>query len=126
MSNTNGNPLKTKLFAPSFWRSMSLLLAAIVHLGSFVAVLIRLPELGLATVYPGLLFWRIFFAVYCGISTGVVGLAVNQLRNFFNTFDEEECKRREMEGYETIQHSVEQWSDSTIDYGEETLAERRP
>ena len=29
--------------------------------------------------------WRIFFAVYTGISAGLVGLSYNQLRIFFKT-----------------------------------------
>ena len=101
----NKNPFRAKLFAPSFWRSMSLLLAAVVHLACFIAVLLT-PSILIGIGFPGLFFWRLFFAAYCGIATGVVALAATQLRNFFRTFDEQEAKRKSEEGYETIQHSV--------------------
>ena len=104
MSNTN--PTKTILFAPSFWRSMSLLLAAITHLACFIAVLVN-TEILLTIGYPGLAFWRTFFAIYCGVATGVVALAINQLRNFLSHANEIEAKRHELDGYETIQHSAE-------------------
>src|SRR6266568_2797452 len=99
MSNTN--PTKTILFAPSFWRSMSLLLAAVIHLACFIAVLLT-PSILIEIGFPGLFFWRLFFAAYCGIATGVVALAATQLRNFFRTFDQKEQERRDHEGYETI------------------------
>ena len=105
MSNTNQNPTKTILFAPSFWRSMSLLLAAILHLGCFVSVLLYVP----ITYYPGILFWRYFFAFYTGFAVFVVALAINQLRNFLSHVDEIIAKEHEMEGYETVQHSAEYW-----------------
>ena len=101
----NKNPFRAKLFAPSFWRSMSLLLAAIVHLACFVAILLN-DAILLGLPWMGLFAWRLFFAAYCGIATGVVALAATQLRNFFRTFDEQEAKRKSEEGYETIQHSV--------------------
>jgi hypothetical protein len=106
MSN---NPLKVKLFAPSFIRSLSLLLAAIIHLACFIAVLIN-NEI-LALLPGGIAPWRIFFALYCGVATGVVGLAVNQLRNFFATFDEQYKKQKDLEGYETVQRSINAYRD---------------
>src|SRR2546427_10345859 len=99
------NPFRAKLFAPSFWRSMSLLLAAIIHLACFIAILLSdVILIGLG--FPGFFFWKLFFAAYCGIATGVVALAATQLRNFFRTFDQKEQERRDHEGYETIQHNV--------------------
>src|SRR5207245_767731 len=85
---------------------MSLLLAALTHLGAFIAILIN-TQILLLLGYPGLAFWRIFFAIYCGVATGVVALAVNQLRNFLSHANEIEAKRHELDGYETIQHSAE-------------------
>lgn len=103
MSN-DGNPLKVKLFAPSFWRSMALLLSTIVHLASFIAVLVTGVYYYIPILNP--LFWRVFFAIYCGIAVGIVGLGINQLRNFFSTFDREYAKKKDIEGYETTDLSV--------------------
>ena len=107
---------------------MSLLAASVVHLLSFVAILAtglyRYITIGNPT------FWLWFFSAYCIIATGVVALALNQLRYFLNHVDEIENKRHENEGYETIDHSVNAYDSESgetynAEYFSETLAERR-
>ena len=97
------NLSKPLLTSPDFFKAFTLLFAALVHLACFVSVVLYVP----IEYYPGLEFWHYFFIFYTGFACFVVVVAIQQIREFFRTFDEKEAQRKSIEGYETIQHSVE-------------------
>src|SRR5437773_2663335 len=104
--------------APTFLGAFLYIFAGMLLLGTGIGMTL----IGPPSYYPGAV-WQLIIVLYTVVGAIIMGLGYNKFRRFFRYVDSQKYPDTGESG-ET--YDKEQWSDSDIDSGEETLAEKRP
>src|SRR5437773_694770 len=104
--------------APTFLGAILIIFGGIILLAAGIGMRI----IGAPSYYPPAQ-WLLFVVLYIVIGAIGLGFGYRRLRQFYRYLD---SQRYPDTGESGETYDKEQWSDSDIDSGEETLAEKRP